>query len=168
MKNTFFQQNKNLIGIVAAIIVFAAITLIYFNPVLQGKRIKQHDIEMHYGMSQEIIEFRDATGEQTLWTNAPFSGMPAWNISIKPEGNLTSPLYKGLSLGFPHPIGSVFISMLGFFILLLLHLDQFCRSHRIRIHVIPIHHHWRRTQRQGHGHGLHGTCDCRSVAHLQR
>jgi len=120
MKNTFFQQNKNLIGIVAAIIVFAAITLIYFNPVLQGKRIKQHDIEMHYGMSQEIIEFRDATGEQTLWTNAPFGGMPAWNISIKPEGNLTSPLYKGLSLGFPHPIGSVFISMLGFFILLLL------------------------------------------------
>ena len=119
MKNTFFQKNKNVLSIVAAIIAFAVITLVYFSPVLQGKRIKQHDIEMHLGMSQEITEFREATGEQTLWTNAPFGGMPAWNISVPSKGNLTNPIYKGLSLGFPHPIGSVFICMLGFFILLL-------------------------------------------------
>ena len=119
MKNNFFQQNKNILSIVAAIIAFAVITLVYFSPVLQGKRIKQHDIEMHLGMSQEITDFREATGEQTLWTNAPFGGMPAWNISVQPKGNLTNPIYKGLSLGFPHPIGSVFICMLGFFVLLL-------------------------------------------------
>ena len=119
MKNTFFQKNKNVLSIVAAIIAFAVITLVYFSPVLQGKRIKQHDIEMHLGMSQEITEFREATGEQTLWTNAPFGGMPAWNIFVPAKGNLTNPIYKGLSLGFPHPIGSVFICMLGFFILLL-------------------------------------------------
>ena len=77
MKNTFFQQNKNLIGIVAAIIVFAALTLIYFNPVLQGKRIKQHDIEMHKGMAEEIDSYRNTTGEQTLWTNAPFGTSPS-------------------------------------------------------------------------------------------
>ena len=119
MKNNFFQQNKNILSIVAAIIAFAVITLVYFSPVLQGKRIKQHDIEMHLGMSQEITDFREATGEQTLWTNAPFGGMPAWNISVQPKGNLTNPIYRGLSLGFPHPIGSVFICMLGFFVLLL-------------------------------------------------
>ena len=119
MKNNFFQKNKNVLSIVAAIIAFAVITLIYFSPVLQGKRIKQHDIEMHLGMSQEITDFREATGEQTLWTNAPFGGMPAWNISVTPKGNLTNPIYKGLGLGFPHPIGSVFICMLGFFVLLL-------------------------------------------------
>lgn len=119
MKNSFFEKNKNILSIVAAIIAFAVITLIYFNPVLQGKRIKQHDIEMHLGMSQEINQYREATGEQTLWTNAPFGGMPAWNISVAPKGNLTNPIYRGLSLGFPHPIGSVFICMLGFFVLLL-------------------------------------------------
>lgn len=119
MKNTFFQKNKNILSIVAAIIAFAVITLVYFNPVLQGKRIKQHDIEMHLGMSKEITDYQKATGEQTLWTNAPFGGMPAWNISIQPKGNLTNPIYRGLSLGFPHPIGSVFICMLGFFVLLL-------------------------------------------------
>ena len=119
MKNTFFQKNKNILSILAAIIAFAVITLIYFNPVLQGKRIKQHDIEMHLGMSKEIADYQEATGEQTLWTNTPFGGMPSWNISVQPKGNLTNPIYKGLNLGFPHPIGSVFICMLGFFVLLL-------------------------------------------------
>ena len=119
MKNTFLQKNKKALSIVAAIVAFAAITLVYFNPILEGKRIKQHDIEMHLGMSQEINQFRETTGEQTLWTNTPFAGMPAWNISVVPKGNLTRPIYKGLSLGFPHPIGSVFICMLGFFVLLL-------------------------------------------------
>ena len=119
MKNNFFQKNKNVLSIVAAIIAFAAITLVYFSPVLQGKRIKQHDIEMHIGMSQEIYQYREATGDQTLWTDAPFGGMPAWNISVQPQGNLTNPIYRGLNLGLPHPIGSVFICMLGFFVLLL-------------------------------------------------
>ena len=119
MNKSFFQKNKNVLSIVAAILAFAAITLVYFSPILEGKRIKQHDIEMHLGMSQEIADYREATGEQTLWTNAPFGGMPAWNISIQPKGNLTNPIYRGLAMSFPHPISSVFISMLGFFILLL-------------------------------------------------
>ena len=119
MNKTFFQKNKNAFYIAAAIVAFAVITLVYFSPILEGKRIKQHDIEMHAGMSQEINQYRQATGEQTLWTNTPFGGMPAWNISIVPKGNLTNPIYRALSLHFPHPIGSVFISMLGFFLLLL-------------------------------------------------
>ena len=119
MSNTFFQKNKNIFSIVAAIVAFAAITLVYFSPVLEGKRVKQHDIEMHLGMSQEISQFRDATGEQTLWTNAPFGGMPAWNISVQSKGNLTNQIYQALKIGMPQALGSVFICMLGFFVLLL-------------------------------------------------
>ncbi len=119
MKNTFFQKNKNILSIIAAIIAFAAITLVYFSPVLQGKLVKQHDIEMHKGMAQEIDNYRNATGEQTLWTNAPFGGMPAWNISVQQKGNLTLPFYKALRIGLPQSLSSVFISMLGFFVLLL-------------------------------------------------
>ena len=119
MKNSFFQRNKNVISIIAAILVFAAITLIYFNPVLQGKLVKQHDIEMHKGMAEEINQYRETTGEQTLWTNAPFGGMPAWNISVSSNSNLTDPAFKALKIGLPQSIGSVFICMLGFFVLLL-------------------------------------------------
>ena len=70
MKNKFFDKNQKTIGILVGILCFALITLIYFSPILDGKRIKQHDIEMHKGMSKEIVDYREATGEQDLWTNS--------------------------------------------------------------------------------------------------
>ena len=118
MKSNIFK-NKQFLGILFAIIAFAAITLIYFSPILEGKRIKQHDIEMYKGMAQEINEFREETGEQSLWTNSMFGGMPAWNIGVQQHSNLITYVQKVIGLGFPSPIASVFISMLGFFILLL-------------------------------------------------
>ena len=117
MKDIF--KNKQFLGIIFAIVAFAAITLIYFTPILEGKRIKQHDIEMYKGMSQEINQFREETGEQSLWTNSMFGGMPAWNIGVQQNSNLMTYVQKIIGLGFPSPIMSVFISMLGFFILLL-------------------------------------------------
>ena len=112
-------QRPKIWSILIAIAVFAIISWVYFYPVMQGKRIKQHDIEMHLGMSQEINQYREATGEQTLWTDTPFGGMPAWNISVIPKGNLTHPVYQALKIGMPQSLGSVFICMLGFFVLLL-------------------------------------------------
>lgn len=120
MKNTFFEKNKKAFGIAACIFVFALITLIYFNPILDGKRLKQHDIEMYKGMSKEVVDYREATGDQTLWTNSMFGGMPTWNISVINKSNLLGRLNLVLNCGFPNPIGVVFISMLGFFILLLI------------------------------------------------
>lgn len=117
--NKFFSENKKSLGIVLGIVAFAIITLVYFSPIIQGKRIKQHDIEMHKGMSKEIVDYKAQTGEQSLWTNSMFGGMPAWNINAPQNSNLMTYLNKLLSAGFPHPIGAVFISMLGFFILLL-------------------------------------------------
>lgn len=117
--NINILKNKQTLSIIIAIIAFAAITLIYFSPILEGKRIKQHDIEMHKGMSQEIVNFREETGEQSLWTNSMFGGMPAWNISVTQNSNLMNHVNKILNIGFPHPIGSVFISMLGFFVLMM-------------------------------------------------
>jgi Bacterial membrane protein YfhO. len=113
------KKHKKALNIIVAILGFALITAIYFTPVFQGKRVKQHDIEMYKGMSKEIVDFKERTGEQTLWTNSMFGGMPAWNISVSQDSNLLNPINKILTFGFPHPIGAVFISMLGFFILLL-------------------------------------------------
>lgn len=117
--NRFFTENKKTLGIVLCIVAFALITLIYFSPIIQGKRIKQHDIEMYKGMSKEIVDFKAQTGEQSLWTNSMFGGMPAWNISVPQNSNLMTYIHRLLNAGFPHPIGTVFISMLGFFVLLL-------------------------------------------------
>lgn len=115
----FINKNRHALSILLAIIGFAVITMVYFSPVLQGKRIKQHDIDMYKGMSKEISDFREETGEQTLWTNSMFGGMPSWNISVTQNSNLMTYINKILSVGFPHPVGAVFISMLGFFVLLM-------------------------------------------------
>lgn len=120
MNNTFFQKNKRVIGIVAAIIAFAAITLVYFSPILEGKRIKQHDVEAYYGMSHELSTYYEETGETSLWTNSLFSGMPAWNITTPSNSYLINIVQQVLTLGFPGPFYDVSISMMGFFLLLLI------------------------------------------------
>ena len=112
-------QRPKFWSIIIAIAVFALISWVYFYPVLQGKRVKQHDMEMHKGMAQELTQYRETTGETALWTNSAFSGMPAWNITAPQKTNLFQYVHKVLSIGLPSPLGSVFISMLGFFILLL-------------------------------------------------
>ena len=119
MKNSLSQKNKNILFIALAILAFAIITFVFFSPVFQGKRVKQHDMEMHKGMAQELTQYRETTGETALWTNSAFSGMPSWNITAPQKTNLIQYIHEALSIGLPSPLGSVFIAMLGFFVLLL-------------------------------------------------
>ena len=42
-----------------AIAAFAIISLLYFNPVLSGKQIKQNDITQFTGMSKQVKDYRD-------------------------------------------------------------------------------------------------------------
>jgi Bacterial membrane protein YfhO len=110
---------KKLFPYLAAILIFLVITLIYFSPLLQGKKLKQDDIIRHKGMSKEIVDFRDKTGEEALWTNSMFGGMPAYQISVKYTSNLFRYLDKALQLNLPRPAGYVFLYFLGFFVLML-------------------------------------------------
>ena len=102
-----------------AIFVFIGITLVYFSPLLEGKKLKQHDIAMFKGMSKEIVDFRESTGQEALWTNSMFGGMPAWQISVKYTGNLMGYVDRMITLGLPYPANFVFLYFMGFFILLL-------------------------------------------------
>jgi len=102
-----------------ALFVFIGITLVYFSPLLEGKKLKQHDIAMFKGMSKEIVDFRESTGQEALWTNSMFGGMPAWQISVKYTGNLMRYVDRMITLGLPYPANFVFLYFLGFFILLL-------------------------------------------------
>ena len=55
------------------IFLFTLISFAYFSPLLEGKRIDGHDIKTWIGMSKEISDFRENTGEEALWTNSLFS-----------------------------------------------------------------------------------------------
>jgi len=110
---------KRLFPYAIAVILFVGLTLAYFNPILEGKRMKQSDIANWKGMSKEITDFRNKTGEEPLWTNSMFGGMPAYQISVIYKGNLVRYIDRIFQLYLPHPAGLVFLYMIGFFILLL-------------------------------------------------
>lgn len=116
MKKIPFQS---LIPIFVAIVLFVILSLAFMSPLLEGKVLKQDDIIRFKGMSKEIDDFREKTGEEPLWTNSMFSGMPAYQISTKYKANLTSYIDKIFRLGLPRPADMVFLYMLGFFILLM-------------------------------------------------
>ena len=101
------------------ILLFVGISFTYFSPVLEGKLLNMADITHHKGMSKEVSDFREATGEEALWTNSMFSGMPAYQISTRSNGNLIQYVAKAISLGIPRPANLLFLYLLGFYLLLL-------------------------------------------------
>lgn len=115
------MKHTKLIGIIASIVVIAAISWIYFYPdAMQGNELRQHDMQQGVAIGQEAKAFTEATGETTRWTNSLFSGMPNFQIAPSyPSNRLISWIGTAYSLGFPSPVNLVFIMMLGFFILLL-------------------------------------------------
>lgn len=116
MKNITF---KKVAPYLAAVLLFIIITFAFFSPMLEGKHIFQSDIAQFLGMSKEIVDFRTNTGQEPLWTNSMFGGMPAYQISTNYQANLIGFLDKVFTLGLPHPANLVFLYFIGFFFLLL-------------------------------------------------
>ena len=102
-----------------AVIVFIALTMVFFSPLLEGKKLKQGDVNNYRGGSKEIADFRERTGSEPLWTSAMFSGMPAYQISVLYPGNLVKNLTKVFSLGLPHPSYIMLLYFIGFYLLLI-------------------------------------------------
>ncbi|NNK82067.1 MAG: YfhO family protein [Flavobacteriaceae bacterium] len=100
------------------VIGFVVASLLYFNPVLEGKQIFQSDIVQYTGMAKQQNDFRADTGEETYWTNSAFGGMPTYQLGAKYPHNYIKKL--DLALRFlPRPADYMFLYFIGFYILLL-------------------------------------------------
>ena len=102
-----------------AVILFIFIAFAYFYPVLEGKELKANDSTVSTIISKEIRDYREEFNKEPLWTNSIFSGMPAYLISTKYPGNLMKHADKVLRI-FKMPVSVLFLSMAGFYFLLLL------------------------------------------------
>jgi hypothetical protein len=101
----------------AAIGIFLLIGLIYFNKQLQGYGLKQHDVEQFIGAVHETAVYREHhNGEEPLWTNSMFGGMPTTQISMIYEGNWFAKITTGFLKTFPPPMGIVLLYMICFYI----------------------------------------------------
>jgi len=112
-------QIKDILPYGVAVLIFMSISAVYFLPGLQGKRLEMGDITKFRGMSKEIVDYREKTGEDPKWTGAMFAGMPAYMISVEKPGNLIQYVDRLLKVTSVYPINVLFLLMLGFYILLL-------------------------------------------------
>jgi hypothetical protein len=113
MINKFFKSNWQTI---AAIAVFLIISCAYFSPALDGYSLKMGDIQSWKGMSKELKDYKEITGENAIWTNSSFSGMPGYQIVTSSNPSLGYVL-RAFKLWLPRPIEFMFLSFLSFFIL---------------------------------------------------
>ncbi len=111
---------KNVLPHIISLLVFVVVTVSFYSPLIfGGKIISQHDIIQGLGASQEIIEFRENTGDEALWTNSIFGGMPAYLINMQWSGDLMLQVHRLLTLWLPSPAGATLVSFISFYILLL-------------------------------------------------
>ena len=110
---------KPLLPHLIAVVIFIVVSFVYFYPVLEGKVLRANDSTVSKINSKEIQDFRDKYGREPLWTNSIFSGMPAYLISTRYPGNLIKYADTFLRM-FKMPVSVLFLSMLGFYILLLI------------------------------------------------
>ncbi len=113
---SFFDRNWQHL---AVLVGFITIMFAYFSPEYDGYHLKQHDIEQYIGMSQEIKTFRQKTGDEPLWTNSMFGGMPTVQISTLYDGNIfqTGMIWFLKNVGVPS--GILLLHLIGFYILAL-------------------------------------------------
>ena len=109
---------KKLLPHVLIVLGFIAIALVYFNPVLSGKRIYQNDIKLYEGMAKQHRDFSVVTGEETYWTNSAFGGMPTYQMGAKFEYDVMDKLDRVIRF-LPRPADYLFLYFLSFYILML-------------------------------------------------
>ena len=109
---------KQIIPHIVSLSLFVVIALMYFNPVLNGKKISQSDITQHIGMAKEVNDFRKATSEEPYWAESAFSGMPTYPIGTYFPNDYITSLDRFIRF-LPRPADYLFLYFLSFYILLL-------------------------------------------------
>ncbi|MDP2335182.1 MAG: YfhO family protein [Bacteroidota bacterium] len=104
---------------ILAILLFMVISVIYFSPVLEGKKLQSSDGTQFKGMAKEIVDYREATGKEALWSNNMFSGMPAYLTSTLYPGELISKIQRATT-SISQPVMILTFSFSFFFILCIL------------------------------------------------
>ncbi|MEN8248917.1 MAG: YfhO family protein [Bacteroidota bacterium] len=104
---------------IIAVLVFLLVTVAYFKPVFfDNQQLSQHDILQWKGGAKELLDYREQNGDEALWTNSMFSGMPGYLITTQWGVGIMSTIQRVISVGLPHPVKVVFLSFLGFYIML--------------------------------------------------
>ena len=105
---------------ITAVVVFYAVSAIYFAPQLQDKTLQQTDVQMYEGMKKEISNHRAAYGEDPQWTGSMFGGMPAYLITVQYPAMIIRNAAQWCLSMMGEPMSLMFLAMVGFWLMLLM------------------------------------------------
>lgn len=108
--------NKNIIFVIASLVIFVVLAFLYANPVLSGKQLFQHDIVQYKGGAKELLDYRAANDKETYWSDSMFGGMPTYQMGAQFRGDFIQKL-DNILFYFPKPVNYLFVLMAGFFLL---------------------------------------------------
>jgi len=108
---------KSLIHFYTAI-GFALLSMIFYSPLLDGKKLYQSDINQYEAMSREIQENRDNISDEIYWIDNAFGGMPTFQLGAKFAYDILSPFHL-LFRFIPRPAHTLFLYLLTMYILLM-------------------------------------------------
>lgn len=110
------KKNKNLVFILASLVVFIILAFVYASPVLSGKQLFQHDIVQYRGGAKELLDYRADTGKETYWSDSMFGGMPTYQMGSQFKGDVIKKIDSWLNF-LPRPVNYLFLLFAGFFFL---------------------------------------------------
>ena len=118
IKKINFQ--KDILPHVIAVSVFLLLTIIFYHPAFfENKTLSQSDISQWRGSAKELLDYREKTSQEGLWTNAMFGGMPGYLINVKWGNDLMVSVQKVISFGMSSPYRITYMGMLCFYVMLL-------------------------------------------------
>ena len=118
------KWNKNvlpstILSHAGVVLGFALVALLFYYPLLSGKTLLQSDIRQYQGMSRQLQEHREATGEETYWIDNAFGGMPTYQLGAKFPADVLQPIYSLFRI-LPRPAHILFLYLLGVYLVLLI------------------------------------------------
>lgn len=118
MKNLKFTED--ILPHLIAIAIFVLVTVVFFKPAFfDNKTLEQSDIQQFQGSAKAIVDYRAKHGEEPLWTNSMFSGMPAYLISVEWGNQLIGFTKKIIAVFLPHPYANIYLAFFCYYIMLL-------------------------------------------------
>ncbi len=114
------QDLKRYIPLLLAVVLYALFALCYFSPQLSGDVLSQGDVRQYRGMTQEILETREAVGEDPQWSGSMFSGMPAYLINVDYPSQIIKRWVGGVTKIVDTPAAFIFFAMFAMWLMLVM------------------------------------------------
>ena len=100
------------------IIGFMLGSVLFYHPLLQGKKLFQSDISQYEGMSRQIKENREKHDKEIYWIDNAFGGMPTYQLGAKYPYDILTPFHY-LFRFIPRPAHTLFLYLISMYLLLL-------------------------------------------------